>query len=344
MYPANRHSQSAWLVPPEYAPLMLRHMLTRQFHLKPWYEPCQKLSGELDAVADALEHKHIQIIDIDCSEKNGTVCNTFNVTSFPAMRICRGPGNCVRYREQRTARYMRSYLIRETLPEISEVNQDNLAELTSLDVAAFIAYIPTDDAASRETFTSMAKSNQGKSIFGITSDPTLLASVANEEEPKSPYIVLYNPLDHIPGVFKHAFTTQKISKFLEQTSSPLIGMFSLETYYHYTEIGLPLIHIFATTSTERQHLAEILHPIAEKHRGTLNFATIDATQYGFFAPTLGVDPQRYPAVVIEDLQTGETAVFDQGREITRAEVGKFVLGYVRGRQRGAYETGVRDEL
>ncbi|RFU29838.1 hypothetical protein B7463_g6503, partial [Scytalidium lignicola] len=313
----------------------------------PWYEPCQKLSPELDVAADSLEKKGISIIDIDCSEEDGQLCTNFNITSYPAMRICRGPDNCVRYREQRTARYIRSYLIRETLPEVSEVTESNLEELTDLDVTAFIAYIHEDDVASRDIFTSVATSHQGGSvIFGITSDIKLLAPVIKDEGVKSPYIVLYNPLDHIPAILsKHAFTNHNIAKFLEQTpSSPLIGKFSLETYYHYTEIGLPLTHIFATTPTERQRLAETLQPIAERYRGTLNFATIDAVQYSFFAPTLGVDPERYPAVVIEDLQTGETTVFDQSKEISTAEVWRFVLGYVRRRQNGPYETGIRDEL
>lgn len=66
-------------------------------------EPCQKLATELEATADALQKKDISVVEIDCSEKDGVLCKNLNIMSYPAMRICRGPDNCERYREKRTA-------------------------------------------------------------------------------------------------------------------------------------------------------------------------------------------------------------------------------------------------
>jgi hypothetical protein len=65
----------------------------------------------------------------------------------------------------------------------------------------------------------------------------------------------------------------------------------------------------------------------------LQIATIDAIEYGFFATNaLGLIPDRFPALVIEDLVTGETAPFDQDEEITRKGVERFVEGYFRNRE------------
>ena len=73
----------------------------------------------------------------------------------------------------------------------------------------------------------------------------------------------------------------------------------------------------------------MLHPIAERYRGKLNFATIDATEFGFFASALKLIPDRFPAFVIEDLQTGETFPFDQNKEITAEAIQNFVEDYLK---------------
>lgn len=88
------------------------------------------------------------------------------------------------------------------------------------------------------------------------------------------------------------------------------------------------MHIFATTEQSRQSLAETLQHVAEKYRGKVNFATIDATAYGFFAEALGLKPGHFPALVIEDVMSGDTAPFDKKEEITADAVGKFVESYL----------------
>jgi protein disulfide-isomerase A1 len=67
--------------------------------------------------------------------------------------------------------------------------------------------------------------------------------------------------------------------------------------------------------------------MAEKYKGKLNFATIDATKYGFFAKALNLIPDKFPAVVIEDTESGDTAPFDQDEEITGKKLSAFVEGY-----------------
>jgi protein disulfide-isomerase A1 len=71
----------------------------------------------------------------------------------------------------------------------------------------------------------------------------------------------------------------------------------------------------------------LIKPTAEKYKGKLNFATIDSTEYGFFASALNLIPDRFPAFVIEDLVAGETAPFDQNEEITAEKIEIFVEKY-----------------
>jgi hypothetical protein len=71
----------------------------------------------------------------------------------------------------------------------------------------------------------------------------------------------------------------------------------------------------------------LLKNTAEKFKGKLNFATIDATKYDFFAKVLNLVPDQFPALVIEDLVTGDTAPFDQSEEITAEKIESFVEKY-----------------
>jgi protein disulfide-isomerase A1 len=104
--------------------------------------------------------------------------------------------------------------------------------------------------------------------------------------------------------------------------------------------GTPLAHIFARGQKESLMLAKRLKEIAEKYKGKLNFATIDATEYGFFASALGLIPDKFPAFVIEDLITGETTPFDQSTEITWQKIEMFVEKYFRDKER----TKVREQV
>jgi protein disulfide-isomerase A1 len=73
----------------------------------------------------------------------------------------------------------------------------------------------------------------------------------------------------------------------------------------------------------------------------MNFATIDATAYGFFAEALGLVVGRFPALVIEDVMSGETKLFDQNEEITADAIGRFVESYFRAKKAAKEEIKVQ---
>jgi hypothetical protein len=125
-------------------------------------------------------------------------------------------------------------MVRQSLPLVSDVTLGNFKEILSMDTSALIAYIDEADQESRALFTSFAESHQDDFIFGITSDRGL----AEQEVSHTPVIILYNPLDQVKPLFEGRFKTEKIEHFIRKHATPLIGTFSLETYYAYTEVGL----------------------------------------------------------------------------------------------------------
>lgn len=126
-------------------------------------------------------------------------------------------------------------MIRQSLPAVSKVMTNNFKEITSLDTAALIAYIYPEDQESRAVFTSIAVSHQDQFIFGIA-DNSYLAPLGIASPP---FIVRYSHLDQVNPVFREGFEVNKIEHFIATYSTPLIGKFSMETYYGYTEVREP---------------------------------------------------------------------------------------------------------
>jgi protein disulfide-isomerase A1 len=65
-------------------------------------EPCQRLEPEFELAAEVLKERGITSISIDCAIER-KLCSNQTITSYPAIRIFKGPGNFMRYRQGRKA-------------------------------------------------------------------------------------------------------------------------------------------------------------------------------------------------------------------------------------------------
>ncbi len=133
-----------------------------------------------------------------------------------------------------------SFLIRQILPPVSEVDEKSLDDLLKLEVPALVAYLNEEDASLRQDFSNYAKTHQDSFIFGVSSDHTISKVEASE----LPFLVFYNPKDHIPHVLRGAITPSTITKFLERYRAPLIGKFDMGTYYNYTQVFINRLILF----------------------------------------------------------------------------------------------------
>ena len=94
--------------------------------------------------------------------------------------------------------------------------------------------------------------------------------------------------------------------------------------------GIPLAYIFAETPEERTKLAGELKALAEKHKGKINFATIDAKAFGAHAGNLNLEVGKWPAFAIQDTVKNQKFPFS-GPKISEKHVGQFVQDYVDGK-------------
>jgi len=292
----------------------------------PWCGHCKALAPEYEEAATTLKEKNIKLAKVDCTEE-AELCQSYGVEGYPTLKVFRGPESVTAYTGQRKAPAITSYMIKQSLPAVSVLTKDTIEEFKTADSVVMVAYFDADDKASNETFNSVAELLRDTYLFGATSDAVL----AKEAGVAAPAVVLYKDFDEGMSVFTEKFDKEAIESFAKQASIPLVGEVGPETYASYMASGLPLAYIFAESPEERKTLAQLLKPLAEKHRGTVSFATIDAKAFGSHAGNLNLKTDKFPAFAIQETVKNQKFPFDQDSEITLEGVDEFVQGFVDGK-------------
>lgn len=292
----------------------------------PWCGHCKALAPEYEEAATSLKEKNIKLVKVDCTEE-ADLCQSFGVEGYPTLKVFRGLDNIVPYKGQRKANAITSYMIKQSLPAVSVLTKDTLEDFKKADKVVLVAYIDAADKASNETFTEVADKLRDNYPFGASSDTTL----AEAEGVTPPAIVLYKDFDEGKTVFTDKFDAAAIEKFAKTAATPLIGEVGPETYSDYMDAGIPLAYIFAETAEERQELSDALKPVAEAHKGIINFATIDAKAFGAHAGNLNLKADKFPAFAIQETAKNQKFPFDQDKEITADAIKAFVDDFVAGK-------------
>jgi protein disulfide-isomerase A1 len=238
--------------------------------------------------------------------------------------VFRGEDNIVPYTGQRKADAIVSYMTKQSLPAVSDVTKASIDEFKTADKVVLVAYFAADDKASNETFTSVANGLRDSYLFGATSD----AELAKAEGVKQPALVLYKSFDEGKDTHTEAFEKEAIESFIKVASTPLVGEVGPETYSGYMAAGIPLAYIFAEEQEERDSLAKELKPLAEKYKGKINFATIDAKAFGQHAGNLNLEVGKWPAFALQKTDKNQKYPYDQSKSITEKDVGAFVEDFL----------------
>lgn len=218
-------------------------------------------------------------------------------------------------------------MVKQSLPAVSIVSADTIEDFKKSDNVVLVAFIEATDRASNETFSSIADSLRDNYLFGATND----AALAEAEGVTAPAIVLYKQFDEGKTIYPGKFDKDDIESFARTASIPLVGEVGPETYAGYMAAKIPLAYIFAETPEERAELAELLKPIAEKHRGAVSFATIDAKAFGSHAGNLNLKTDVFPAFAIQETIKNQKFPWDQEKKITHDDIAKFVDDFVAGK-------------
>lgn len=292
----------------------------------PWCGHCKALAPEYEEAATTLKEKSIALAKIDCTEE-AELCRDNGVEGYPTLKVFRGPDNVSPYTGQRKAQAIISYMTKQSLPAVSNVDSSSLEDFKTADKVVLVGYFAADDKASNKTFGAVADSLRDNYLFGSTND----AALAKAEGVKQPAIVLYKSFDEGKNTFEEKFDIETISNFAKTSAIPLIGEVGPETYASYMAAGVPLAYIFAETPEEREELAKELKDVAQKHKGKVSFATIDAKAFGQHAGNLNLEAGKWPAFAIQDTQKNQKFPYDQEQKVNSKNIGKFLDDFVAGK-------------
>lgn len=292
----------------------------------PWCGHCKALAPEYEEAATTLKEKDIKLVKVDCTEEQD-LCQTYGVEGYPTLKIFRGLDNITPYSGQRKAAAITSYMIKQSLPAVSALDAESLEDFKTADKVVLVAYLDASDKSSTDTYSAIAEKLRDNYLFGSTND----AALAEAEGVTAPAIVLYKQFDEGKAVFSEKFDEDAIVSFTKTASTPLVGEVGPETYSDYMSAGLPLAYIFAETPEERKELGDALKPLAEKYRGKINFATIDAKSFGAHAGNLNLPTDKFPSFAIQETVKNQKFPFSIEESITLDTITKFVEDFSAGK-------------
>ncbi|KAI9771004.1 MAG: protein disulfide-isomerase precursor [Geoglossum simile] len=294
----------------------------------PWCGHCKALAPEYEEAATTLKEKNIALAKVDCTEET-EICQKHGVEGYPTLKVFRGHGSVTPYSGQRKAPALVSYMVKQSLPAVSLLNKDTIEEFKTTDKVVLVGYFKDDDKASSDAFTAAAEKLRDSFLFGTVND----AALAETEGAEIPSIIMYKQFDDGKTLFTDKFSEEAIETFARSASVPLVGEVGPETYSGYIASGIPLAYIFAETPEERASLAEEIKPVAVKHKGKINFATIDAKAFGAHAANLNLETDKFPAFAIQDTFNNQKYPFDQGKQVVFSEIDAFVQSFVDGKMK-----------
>ncbi|KAF2219990.1 protein disulfide-isomerase [Elsinoe ampelina] len=311
-----------------FKPFVEKHDLVLAEFFAPWCGHCKALAPEYEEAATTLKEKDIALVKVDCTEET-QLCQDQGVEGYPTLKVFRkgsydAPST---YPGQRKADAIVSYMTKQSLPAVSAVDSKTIEDFKTQDKVVVVAYFAADDKTSNTTFTAIADSLRDSHLFGATND----AALAEKEGVKQPAVVLYKSFDEGKNTFSEKFDSEAITSFIKTSATPLIGEVGPETYAGYMSAGLPLAYIFAEEQSERDDLAKELKPVAEKFKGKVSFATIDAKAFGQHGGNLNLEVGKWPAFAIQEINKNQKFPYSQDEKITAKSIEKFVNDFVTGK-------------
>lgn len=269
--------------------------------------------------------ENIAIAKVDCTEEVD-LCASQGVQGYPTLKVFRGKDNVTPYGGARKADAIVSYMTKQSLPAVSDVTSDTFETFSASDKVVVVGFFEQGDKKSNATFGEVASILRDDFLFGATSDAALIKA----QGVKTPTLVVYKQFDEGKDVFSGTFDIEHLKEFVKTSSMPLLGEIGPETYQAYMDAGIPLAYLFVESDEEKSTLGKFVSKLAGEYKGKINFATIDAVQFGGHAENLNLK-QTWPAFAIQDTVKQSKFPFPQDQEITAKTLGKFLADFASGK-------------
>lgn len=246
-----------------------------------------------------------------------------------------------------------SYMKKQSLPAVSDVNAVNHDEFKAADKVVLIAYLDESDSANQETFKAFGNMYRDDYLFGLSTDAAAHAA-ANV---KPPQVVMYKSFDEGRNDLEGSITEDSLFNFAKDHSVPLLDEISPDNFATYAGAGIPLAYVFVPSNDPKLgEIVEAVKPVAREHKGRINFVWIDSNkvrpfcvrllcprvaslitdaalrqQFADHAKSLNLQEPKWPAFAIQNIQEMTKFPLDQSKDVTHDNVAAFVKDFVDGK-------------
>ncbi|ORX37455.1 thioredoxin-like protein [Kockovaella imperatae] len=296
----------------------------------PWCGHCKNLAPHYEEAATELKSKlGVKLAKVDCTEE-AELCKEFGVNGYPTLKVFRN-GVPTDYAGPRKADGIISYMVKQSLPAVSEVTPSSHDEFIKQDKVVLVAY-GDESHPVPAAFAEYANSARDTYLFGQYLDSSLPSI---PESPSLPAIVLYKQFDEGHNVLStsevSSLTADSLAEFIKSNSMPLVDEISPENFGDYAERGLPIAYVFAEpddTATREQFIEEI-KPIVKEFKDKVSFVTIDAVRFVDHGKGLALPGEDWPAFVIQEL--AEQSKYPLDTKFSAKNVEAHLRAYVDGK-------------
>ena len=222
-----------------------------------------------------------------------------------------------------------SYMIKQSLPAITDVTGDGHYDFTHADKIVAVLYTGSKTEEPAPEFSATADKHRDDWLFGHSVDE----NAANIAGVTPPALVLYRSFDEPRLVYPYPIASAKVAdieQWISDLSVPYLDQVGPNNYALYAESGKPLAYLFLDPSEEKEEHINLLKPIAKKFHNKVNFVWIDAIQFGDHAKALNLQEPKWPAFVIQDLKSQLKYPYSQEQSLDAEKIEEMVEAYVSG--------------
>jgi len=290
----------------------------------PWCGHCKALAPHYEEAATILKDEGITLAKVDCTAE-AELCSANGVSGYPTLKVFRN-GDVADYGGTRKTDGIVSYMRKQSLPAVSDVTADNHDEFKEADKIVVVGYFDAADEMNKAVFTGVAEAHRDDYLFGISTDSAAAAGV------KAPTVVLYKKFDEGRNDIAGDVEPEGLTDFIREHAVPVLDEISPENFATYAESGLPLAYIFVeATDPKRESLVKELEPVAREHKGKINFVWIDATKFADHGKSLNLNPGKWPAFAIQNIQAMTKFPLDQSKTVDFKTVSQFASDFAAGK-------------
>ncbi|KAK4182629.1 hypothetical protein QBC35DRAFT_546627 [Podospora australis] len=284
--------------------------------------------------------KRINLSSLDCSA-NVTLCKqTFDVHSFPTIRLFEPSSRTSyrRFRGPKTAEAIADFYWRSIRPAVALVNEQNITEFQTGNNVAVVMHFgsaaPLREEL-RQEFISLANSYYGRSpITGVSFGIAEYADAEGKDKLEIECVNNFEDIRRSIGASEmlKGSTIEMLKRFVDECTAPLIPELTIRNELVFYQTGKSIVRYFVPPSDERKAYVKEMRLLAKKYQEYLHFVTVDAHKYSDGARAMGLT-EGVTGLVVQQTSNGAVYPYRRNIPISAASVESFLVDIIQGREK-----------